>query len=68
MGRVRVKICGITRLEDAMIASEAGADAIGLVFFAESPRAISTDTANSIVKKLPPFISKVGLFVDSSSI
>jgi len=61
--RVRVKICGITRIEDGLAAAEAGADAIGLVF-AESPRQVTTAQARAIVSALPPFIKVVGLFVD----
>jgi len=60
----RVKICGITRPEDALAAAAAGADAIGLVF-AESPRQISPEQGRAIVATLPPFIKVVGLFVDA---
>lgn len=67
MQRVRVKICGITRPEDAISAAMAGADAIGLVFYENSSRFIETDKAMEIVKLLPPFISKVGLFVDMNA-
>ncbi|MGP0174451.1 phosphoribosylanthranilate isomerase [Pseudomonas sp. NCHU5208] len=62
--RVRSKICGITRVEDALAAVEAGADAIGLVFYAKSPRAVSIEQAQAIVAALPPFVTSVGLFVD----
>jgi len=61
---VRSKICGITRIEDALAAVEAGADAIGLVFYAKSPRAVSIEQAASILQALPPFVTTVGLFVD----
>ncbi|HHJ4328579.1 TPA: phosphoribosylanthranilate isomerase, partial [Klebsiella pneumoniae] len=61
---VRIKICGITRVEDALAAAEAGADAIGLVFYARSPRALSIARAQAIVAALPPFVCSVGLFVD----
>lgn len=61
---VRVKICGITRIEDGLVASEAGADAIGLIF-AESPRRVTAEQARAIVAALPPFIKVVGLFVDA---
>lgn len=66
MHRVRIKICGITRPEDGVTAAVAGVDAIGLVFFPSSPRAVSVETANAIIRELPPFITKVGLFVDAS--
>ena len=60
---VRVKICGITNIADAENAVTFGADAIGFVF-AESPRRISKEDASSIIKKLPPFITCVGRFVN----
>lgn len=63
--RVRVKICGITRVEDALSAIENGADAIGLVFYAPSPRNVSIAQAIEIVKKIPAFVSVVGLFVNA---
>jgi phosphoribosylanthranilate isomerase len=62
--RTRVKICGITRIEDGIAAAEAGADAIGLVFWSGTPRCIETDRARSIAAALPAFVSIVGLFVD----
>ena len=61
---VRSKICGITRIEDALAAVEAGADAIGLVFYGKSPRAVSIEQAAAIMQALPPFVTSVGLFVD----
>ena len=64
MSVVRSKICGITRLEDALAAVAAGADAIGLVFYARSPRAVSVQQAQAILAGLPPFVTTVGLFVD----
>lgn len=62
--RTRIKICGITRVEDARIAVELGADAIGLVFYAPSPRSVGLDKARAIVAAIPPFVTIVGLFVD----
>ena len=65
MTAVRVKICGITRIEDALAAAAAGADAIGLVFYAKSPRAVDIEQAREILAVLPPFVTSVGLFVDA---
>ncbi|MBI3560750.1 MAG: phosphoribosylanthranilate isomerase [Gammaproteobacteria bacterium] len=62
----RIKICGITRVEDALVAAEAGAHAIGLVFYPRSPRVVTLPVAKTIVAALPPFISKVGLFVNAT--
>ncbi|UFH48474.1 phosphoribosylanthranilate isomerase [Pseudomonas sp. KNUC1026] len=66
MAAVRSKICGITRVEDALAAAHAGADAIGLVFYAKSPRAVTVQQARAIVQALPPFVTTVGLFVNAS--
>jgi len=63
--RTRIKICGITRVEDALCAAMLGADAIGLVFYQGSPRFVTIEQAADIAGKLPPFISTVGLFVDA---
>ncbi|MES2918234.1 MAG: phosphoribosylanthranilate isomerase [Pseudomonadota bacterium] len=64
--RVRVKICGITRLEDAQAAVAAGADALGFVLYPPSPRAIAPESAAAIIRALPPFVTPVALFVDPS--
>jgi phosphoribosylanthranilate isomerase len=61
---VRVKICGITNEEDACLAASLGVDAIGLNFYARSPRCVSEETAARIVRALPPFVEPVGLFVN----
>jgi phosphoribosylanthranilate isomerase len=61
-----VKICGITRVEDALAAARAGAHAIGLVFYRDSPRWVAPQRAAEIVRALPPFITTVGVFVDAT--
>src|SRR5579863_4903743 len=58
-----VKICGMTNLEDALMAVEAGADAVGFVFYEKSPRKIGVEAARKIVEKLPAGVEKVGVFV-----
>jgi phosphoribosylanthranilate isomerase len=65
--RTRVKICGITRCQDAEFVAEMGVDAIGLVFFSASPRAVTIAQAKEIVAVLPPFVSVVALFVDADA-
>ena len=62
--RTRVKICGITRVEDGLAAARAGCDAIGLVFWPGTPRVVGVGRAREIVAAMPPFVSVVGLFVD----
>ena len=64
MKPIRIKICGITRPEDALVAAEAGADAVGLVFYAKSKRAVTVVQAREITAVLPPFVSAVALFVN----
>lgn len=63
--RVRTKICGITRQEDARAAVSLGADALGFVFWQKSPRAVTPSQAAAIISGLPPFVTAVGLFVDA---
>jgi phosphoribosylanthranilate isomerase len=62
----RIKICGITRPEDALQAAALGVDAIGLVFYPPSPRHVSIEQARAVVEALPPFVTSVGLFVDAT--
>lgn len=63
--RTRVKICGITGVDDALAAARLGADAIGLVFYPQSPRAVTVEQARTICRALPPFVTAVGLFVNA---
>jgi phosphoribosylanthranilate isomerase len=66
MSRTRIKICGLTRLEDVRAAVEAGADAVGFVFYPHSPRYVSPQQAAALMAAVPPFVSTVGLFVNAS--
>ncbi len=61
---VRVKICGITRAEDALVAVDAGADALGFMLYKSSPRCVTQAEAAAIIRRLPPFIARVGVFVN----
>lgn len=63
---IRIKICGLTRVEDALVAANAGADAIGLVFYAKSPRAVNIEMARKIALSVGPFVTVTGLFVDAA--
>ena len=64
MAATRIKICGITRPQDALVVAGSGADALGLVFYSASPRAVSVEQALAITSVLPPFVTVVALFVD----
>jgi phosphoribosylanthranilate isomerase len=61
-----IKICGITNIDDALAASDAGADALGFVFYAKSPRHVTLETARSIVAKLPQQLDRIGVFVNKT--
>jgi len=66
MRRTLVKVCGITRPEDGLVAAEAGADAVGFVFYPRSPRKVDAARAAEIARELPPFVLRVGVFVDAT--
>ena len=63
--RTRIKVCGITREADLQAAVEAGADALGFVFYAQSPRGLTVERAAALARRLPPFVTPVGLFVNA---
>ena len=65
--QVKVKVCGMTSLKDALVAVEGGADAVGFIFYKKSPRSVTMKTVREIVLELPPFVDTVGVFVDETA-
>jgi phosphoribosylanthranilate isomerase len=63
-GRLRIKLCGMTRREDAVYAAMLGVDAVGVIFYSASPRYVTPDQATRVLGRIPPFVSKVGVFVN----